>query len=374
MIKSVLGKIVYNKHIRSCAKIICHWFPSLAVKYSYLWEQRVVYRKAMQALNSGNPLPEGASREDYLKVFNAQKISWIEYYGCYRFYNKEKTEAEKKEFLSKLQINALSMKLRMMFPEYDNKPMFDNKEKFLAHITSLGMCQRRWLYAPDASLEEFSDMVRTMDCIVKPHDESCGEGVFKVDKQQGPQVKELYEKCIADKMLVEECMRNCDEVRAFHPASLNTLRVVTVAYGGKAQIVAAVIRMGRGGSVIDNAMAGGFYANVDIETGIINTDGIKSGITSEGYSITVHPDSGIHIKGFQLPRWPDLVEFVLSAARQSKSILTGWDVVLTDKGNFEFVEANSRPDPVLIQAPLQRGMRTRLLNMLSEMTGRRITL
>ena len=374
MIKAILKRIIYNHHFRSCVKKMCHWFPSLAVQYSYLWEKRAVYRKAMKVLNSGVTLPEGATREDYLKTFKSQKMTWIEYHGCYRFFEHDKSETEKKEFLSKLQINALAMKLRMMYPESDDKELFNDKERFLAYITSLGLCNRRWLYAPDASYEEFADMIASVDCIMKPHDQSCGEGIFKVVRQEGSQVKELYEKCVVDKILVEECIRNCDDLRAFHSASLNTLRVVTVAYGGKAQLVAAVIRMGQGGSIIDNAMAGGLYANVDIESGIINSDGIKSGINSEGYSVAVHPDSNIPIKGFQIPHWKELVEFVLSAACQSKIMLVGWDVAITDKGGFEFVEANTRPDPVLIQAPLQKGVRTRLLQALSDVTGKRITL
>ena len=368
MIKSILKSIVYNRSLRSFGKRIFRCFPSLAVTYSYMWDGRVVRRKAKQLLKSGVNLPEKATREDYFSMFRSHKMSLNEYLHIYRIY--EKTQEEREEFVSKLQMNALSLKLRMMFPEYDNKPLLNDKEKFLSYLTSLDLCHRRWLYAPNATFEEFADMVGAVDCIMKPHDSSCGYGIFKVTKQDDPQVKSLYERCVTDRILVEECIQGCEAIQAFHPSSLNTIRLITVGYEGKAQLLGAIIRMGQGKTVVDNSAVGGFYAGIDIETGIVNSDGV----TVTGDTATVHPDTNLAIKGFQVPYWNELVQHVLDTARKTKNIITGWDVAITQEGGFEFVEANYQPDPEGMQSPLQQGMRSRLLKMISEVTGRQITL
>ena len=366
MIKSFLKIIVYNRSVRLFGKRIFHWFPSLAVMFSYLWEARPIYRKSVQCLDSGMSLPEGASRKDYFDVFRSHKMSLNEYLNIYRIY--EKTEEERKEFISKLQMDALSLKLRMMYPDYDNKTLLNDKEKFLSHMTSLGLCHRRWLYAPNATFDEFADIIGSVDCIMKPHALSCGRGIFKVLKQSGPQVKSLYEECITDRILVEECIKGCEAIQAFHPSSLNTIRLITIGYEGKAQLLGAIIRMGQGDTVVDNSALGGFYASIDIETGVVNSDGV----TVTGETATVHPDSNLRIKGFEIPYWNELVEYVLSASRQIKSIIIGWDVAITENGNFEFVEANYQPDPEGMQSPLQQGIRSRLLKMISDVTGRQI--
>jgi len=349
-------------------KRICYYFPSLAVKYSYLWDGRPVLRKAMQSLHNGVNMPQGASRNDYFSMFRSHKMSLNEYLYIYKIHNK--THEERAEFISKLQMNALSLKLRVMFPDYDNKLLLNDKEKFLAYLTSLNRCNRRFLYAPNATFDEFADIVKSVDCIMKPHDMSCGYGIFKVAKQEGIQVKSLYDKCVADKILVEECIKGCEAIQAFHPASLNTIRIITVGFEEKVQILGAIIRIGQGNTVVDNSAVGGLYAGIDVETGIVNSDGV----TVTGYSTAVHPDSGIPIKGFKVPHWNELVEYILNVARQTKNIIIGWDVAITDQAEFEIVEANYRPDPEGMQAPLGRGMRTRLLTMISEVTGHHITL
>jgi hypothetical protein len=67
------------------------------------------------------------------------------------------------------------------------------------------------------------------------------------------------------------------------------------------------------------------------------------------------------------------VEFCLSAARRTSNIMSGWDVVETIDGQMEIIEANSRPDFDLLQSPLQIGVKHKLFDTLSQLTGRKIT-
>lgn len=351
------------------ARSVFRLFPQFAARYSLRKEYRITRDEAVKSLDAGPALPDGATREDYFKALESNTVSLSEYLHQYQFYNK--TQQERDTFISRAQNRALSFKLRMMYPDYDNLLLFMNKEVFLERYSRLGFCHRQWLYAPQATLEQFTRLVCSTSCIIKPHDGSLGRNISKLERQQpGTDLKTLYDDCVARRCMVEECLVGCDEIQAFHPSSLNSIRFVTVAYGGRAVPFGAFVRMGIGDMIIDNAHAGGLYAQINIDTGLIESDGI----TTDGARCAEHPDTKIKIKGFQMPRWSEVVDFCTDAARQTPNIITGWDVVITRDGQLEFVEANQRPDFDVMQSPLQIGVKKKLLDTLSDLTGRRITI
>ncbi|MBO5985874.1 MAG: hypothetical protein J6Q02_03650, partial [Lachnospiraceae bacterium] len=67
-----------------------------------------------------------------------------------------------------------------------------------------------------------------------------------------------------------------------------------------------LIKAGVGGTFVASAALDGFDAEIDAKTGVVITDGYQE----SGNVYKVHPDSGITIKGFQIPQWDELVEFV----------------------------------------------------------------
>ena len=108
-----------------------------------------------------------------------------------------------------------------------------------------------------------------------------------------------------------------------------------------------------------------------METGVIESDGL----TTKGLLVTKHPDTNLTIKGTQIPHWDKVVEFCLNAARQTKNIITGWDVAVTDDGNVELIEVNNRPDfDGGMQAPLKKGVKRKVFATLKDLTGRDITI
>ena len=117
--------------------------------------------------------------------------------------------------------------------------------------------------------------------------------------------------------------------------------------------------------IIDNAHAGGLFAQINIENGVIESDGI----TTEGMRIAKHPDTNLQIKGFQIPHWDEVVAYCVNAAQQTKNIISGWDVVITDKGSIELVEVNNRPDFDVMQSPLKVGVKRKILGVLKELIG-----
>ena len=102
-------------------------------------------------------------------------------------------------------------------------------------------------------------------------DGSKGDGVAIHDKEgDGRDTRELFEELLRGKpLIIEELVVQDPRMAAFHPSSVNTMRVMTWYDGGEMTILYALVRMGRGGSVIDNASAGGVIAAVDRESGTI---------------------------------------------------------------------------------------------------------
>lgn len=363
-----LRQKVRHDVIRPMAMTCFRLFPNLAAAYRSHEELALIRKEASKFFAEGHTLPEGASREDFYHALSKHMVSIPEYFYQYDFY--KLSESERDEFISRARMRVLSMKLRAMFPDdYNGISRF--KEESLARFTELGFCRRRWLYAPRCTYQQFADLISSMDCIIKPHDGSLGFGVKKVQRQEDPaQIKALYDKCVRREMLIEECVRGCDELQAFHPQSLNTIRFVTMSFRGKAIPFGGLFRIGIGDSIIDNAHAGGICTQINIETGIIESDGL----TTNGVVIVKHPDTGLTIKGTQIPRWNEVVEACLNAARNTNNIITGWDVVVTDEGHVELIEVNNRPDFDIMQAPLKKGVKRKVLDTLRELIGKEITI
>ena len=103
--------------------------------------------------------------------------------------------------------------------------------------------------------------------------------------------------------------------------------------------VFAVFRMGVGGTVVDNAGAGGIIAAVDPETGTV----MSCGYREDGTTDETDPDTGASIEGSSIPSWDELREMVEQLVQiMPEQPLVGWDLALTDAG-WVMAEGNSAP-------------------------------
>lgn len=186
--------------------------------------------------------------------------------------------------------------------------------------------------------------------IAKPLSECCGIGVEKLKKSDFPTVHDMYEHIkSASGELVEDYIVQHPAISAIYPGSVNTIRMVSIiSDDGAPHILYAAIRIGRGGSVVDNLKAGGMGAPIDLGTGKIN--GVAYGrMDCEVYE--THPDTGVKLYGYQIPMWEEAKELVLKAAVKIPQIrYIGWDVAITENGPT-FVEANQHPGYGFIQYP-----------------------
>ena len=296
--------------------------------------------------------------DDYKQALEKHWVSYKEYAEMYAFYNK--TESERSEYVSLL-------KMTYFYRRYNNGtilPLMRDKQRFLKTYSKC--IHRKWLYAPEATYEQFEELITHFDCIVKPCDEARGKGVFKIYKNAvHNNDKALYKSCVENRMVVEQCIESCVELKVFHPKSLNTIRVVTIAGKEKACVFSGVFRAGVGDSVVDNTHAGGISVQINPMDGIVETDGADA----TGKRYTNHPDSGIQFKGYIIPQWDRIVENCCEMAKEVKNPITGWDVVINKQGQVEFIEANYGPDLDVMQVRYGHGIKRSLYALIKEYCG-----
>lgn len=137
-----------------------------------------------------------------------------------------------------------------------------------------------------------------------------------------------------------------------YPPTPNTLRIIT-AYdetAGEPFVVAAIHRIGTAVSEpLDNFTQGGLSAEIDRETGELGPGALPP-IGGEITWHAEHPDTGVPIEGRRVPGWARIRARILELADACSFVpYVGWDVIVTDDGQFVVLEANSYPGLKSIQ-------------------------
>lgn len=192
----------------------------------------------------------------------------------------------------------------------------------------------------EKDLGAFKDFVRKYETfVVKPYQLSRGRGVHLVESPKNDsEAESMFADIIKDgKKILEEPIIQGDVLGAFHPESVNTIRCVAIVSDGKLHIPYCIIRMGRGGSFVDNASAGGIFAIINPDTGEIISDG-----TDESNHIyEEHPDSHIRFRGYRIPQWDSFQEFIREIAFYDPKIkYVGWDIAYGKDKGWMIVEGN----------------------------------
>ncbi|WP_417317707.1 sugar-transfer associated ATP-grasp domain-containing protein [Emcibacter sp.] len=157
-------------------------------------------------------------------------------------------------------------------------------------------------------------------------------------------LEEIFQTLLAENpegWLIEEYMTQHPVMAGLNASSVNTIRMyIYENKAGEAVILGTRIRIGRSGSLIDNVEAGGIGGNVNPETGIVEFAHEPSTSMKE---ITHHPDSGVELRGFQVPLWQEIRELgIKSLSYMPETRFLGLDIALTDKGPT-MIEMNVEP-------------------------------
>ena len=337
---------------------ICHQMRLIKYLRHFLIKRRRTWLKKSEEMIDKLPLDEKEKQRlyaGYCRDIDRYGPKFTEYYYSYRF--PELSVKQKREFISMRDILAIVEKYRILYPE--QWLINRNKERFLTEYASF--VHRKWMYVNGSSEKnEVQTFLDNYDVIVKPTNSCSGNGVYKLHRGEGSADVILNGGLPA---MLEECIYNEASLAEFHPASLNTIRVVTISNGKAVKIFGTVLRTGNFNSVFDNADAGGYFAEIDAETGIV----ISNGVTEMGEEAEAHPASGKVFKGYQVPRWDEVIDTCKRAALYKKdATLTAWDVAITDH-EIDMIEGNSAPSIEIHQIPLHRGVRKKLYSIMDEL-------
>lgn len=137
-----------------------------------------------------------------------------------------------------------------------------------------------------------------------------------------------------DSLIFESVVHQTSQFSSFNVSSVNTIRVITTLHpDGNANVVAAIIRVGRAGKCVDNAGSGGNVdVGVDVETGEL-----KNAFQFDGWrnitEIDKHPDSGNQLKGVFINNWQEIIKDIKSFQQAFPYCkAAGWDIAITDDG------------------------------------------
>lgn len=268
----------------------------------------------------------GFTIQDYLEIADGIKLS----------------RYEKKRFLTHKRAKKIMVKVNSVIDAYKLENKVEALKLFSKYV------RRDWCYPKEMTLEQYENFVYRIReqgkaLIVKPLGGMCGEGIFKKSylNVKDDEIEKDYNHFVENDYLVEECLIVHPDLN-LNNKSLNTFRVFTfLDKNGVIQVVKAKFRAGVGESIVD-ATLGCIHYPVNIEYGIIEGPGVNLDDMKIELHYT-HPGCEKILVGLKIPFWENVLEMVVSAAKNIPEIrLIGWDVAITENGP-EIIEANHNP-------------------------------
>ena len=216
--------------------------------------------------------------------------------------------------------------------------------------------RRPWCVNTKVSFQKFCRVfANTRRIIYKPLGGNRGFGVEAFDLNSD-NMQEIYDRLATYPVgVVEQYVVQHPEMLRLCPSSVNTIRVVTfssntqpvTADGKYMDIAYTALRIGGGGSIVDNFHSGGMVSIIDLESGKLITDAADM----ECNVFTHHPATGVEIKGFQIPYYKEALAMVTEAVTKNKlEGYLGWDIAIAEDGPL-LIEVNNRPGVVLLSTP-----------------------
>ena len=313
--------------------------------------EKLVREKAAKAKNRDSAIrsimektgwSEGRVRYETMRAYTVCGCSEKDYFLCRMW---EKSDDEIKKYFT----NELKTRLWYRYAgSREGIRKFSIKKNFAEVFRPyLG----RKVYAYDhPSYEEFLKITEGQKCMVfKPRVASKGHGFIKLTLHESEEKdREIYDRLAKEPDgVLEEYLAQHPDMAAFHPDSVNTVRILTSVKDGIPHILCAIMRIGVEGNV-DNWSQGGITVGIDTGTGKLCTNGADV----KGNIYTRHPVSGIVFKGYQIPGWENIKDVCLKAALVVEDMQSiGWDVAVKEDGEAALIEGNHGPSAMLMQEP-----------------------
>ena len=169
--------------------------------------------------------------------------------------------------------------------------------------------------------------------------DSCGGHGIKFLDLSSPdhidQARQWLDK--ADNIILQEVIRQHESLNGIHADSVNTIRMMSIYLDGKVMILSSLLRMGAGGSRVDNGSSGGVFCGIDPADGTLR----ETGHYTDGRACTKHP-GGLVFKGFKVVGYERCCEIIKAVAGRmyTTTQLISWDFAIGEDGEPLLVEVN----------------------------------
>ena len=245
----------------------------------------------------------------------------------------------------------------------DDKTLLDLMDRSRLYKRFNTNLSRAWLPTEGLSFDSFKKSFGKQNKVIyKPLYQGDPEEIRLVDlKELG--LKKAFEEIMKYPVgVVEECLTQKAEMAALYPGSLNILKLATLKTDkknlgfetGKVHFLYAALGMGRSGAWTDDLMSGGLIATVGLKGGKVMTDGV----CIDGTAFETHPDTGMIIKGFEVPFYKEAKDMVANMAVGRQGYYE-WSIAITENGP-RFMGVDVFADAYGVQlpyAPQVKGMR-----------------
>lgn len=252
----------------------------------------------------------------------------------YFFYHlRDRTDEEKREFIS----DREGQEIRALLNKGKNREIFDNK--YEAYLRFKKYYKRDVCFIKSENDFEPFDVLlaKHKSLIIKPVVDGSGHGVRQIVNSDDNY--KLFASLRSDYpggFVAEEIIKQVAEMAAFHPQSVNTIRITTIRLPDGVKEIHPFVRFGTGDRVVDNGGSNGLICTIDLETGRV-----YSAVDEADKRYERHPDTGMKIIGFTIPDWENAKKLAAELANVvPDNRYTGWDLALTDKG-WVMVEGNA---------------------------------
>jgi hypothetical protein len=240
------------------------------------------------------------------------------------------TPAERATYMTHPVSNQISQK----YDHPDYRGIFQDKVEFDRRFSDF--LRREWMVVDADNADDLRTFTERLGTIVTK--EPVGQAGTGVHRYHAAEVEDwdAFHRGLLERgeILVEEVIRQHDDLAAVCPGTVNTTRVTAFFDGSTTHILAMAQKFGRG-AVSDQMTFGGFYTMLDE-----NGHALGAGYDSHGHVHELHPDSGVRIADFQLPMIDEVKAFVDQVARVVPQVqYVGWDIVVGPEGPV-LVEGN----------------------------------
>lgn len=198
------------------------------------------------------------------------------------------------------------------------------------------------------TINEIIAKLSTGEYFVKLVGGECGCGIFRLRKDadsiyidgQRANVDKLIELISTGQFLIQGKIEQHPSLSALHESSINSIRLVTIknVKTGNVSVFPSILRVGTGGSFVDNTSQGGLALGIDMQTGKLYEYGFYK--PQFGTKVPKHPDSGIIFKDYTIPYFEEAKKTAMMLHTMLPDVYSiGWDVAIGKEGPI-FIEGN----------------------------------